>query len=81
MQMTIAILLPFYFIVGCDLADNTINAIHQSRKVICLMSRAYLKSEWCIYGLKIVRVEAMLSRDGNNIVIIVHVDNFPAKDL
>lgn len=69
------------FVIGCDIADNITNSIHQSRKVVCLISRAFIKYKWCIYELNISHVESLWSRGGDNIVIIVQIDDLLARDL
>ncbi|XP_063422298.1 toll-like receptor 4 [Mytilus trossulus] len=65
------------FIPGCDIADNIINAIHQSRKVIFIITEAFLKSEWCMYELHMAHTENVISRQGTNMLILVFKEDIP----
>ena len=69
------------FIPGCDISDNITNAIHESEKIVCLITKKFLESEWCNYELNIARVEGMWSRGGENMIIIVLMENISKKDL
>ncbi|CAC5380469.1 Toll-like receptor 4 [Mytilus coruscus] len=65
------------FIPGCDIADNIINAIHQSRKVVFIITEAFLKSEWCIYEIHMAHIENVMSRQGTNMLILVFKEEIP----
>ncbi|XP_052090822.1 toll-like receptor 4 [Mytilus californianus] len=67
------------FIPGCDIADNIINAIHQSRKVIFIITEAFLKSEWCMYEVHMAHTENVMSRQGTNMLILVFKEKIPQK--
>ncbi|CAC5379727.1 unnamed protein product [Mytilus coruscus] len=67
------------FIPGCDIADNIINAIHQSRKVIFIITEAFLKSEWCMYEVHMAHTENVMSRQGINMLILVFKEEIPQK--
>ncbi|CAC5382981.1 unnamed protein product [Mytilus coruscus] len=69
------------FIPGCDISDNITNAIHESEKIVCLITQKFLESEWCNYELNIARVEGMWSRGGKNMIIIVLMENISKNDL
>ncbi|XP_052081800.1 toll-like receptor 4 [Mytilus californianus] len=69
------------FIPGCDISDNITNAIHESEKIVCLITQKFLESEWCNYELNIARVEGMWSRSGKNMIIIVLMENISKNDL
>lgn len=45
------------------------------------MSRAFLRSAWCMYELNISRVEGMWSRGGDNMIIIFQVDDMPIEEM
>lgn len=59
------------FIPGCDIADNIVNAIHHSRKVIFIVTPSFLKSKWCIYELNMAYMEYQVSRQGVECMIMV----------
>ncbi|VDI00028.1 Hypothetical predicted protein [Mytilus galloprovincialis] len=69
------------FIPGCNISDNITNAIHESEKIVCLITQKFLESEWCNYELNIARVEGMWARGGENMIIIVVMENISKKDL
>ncbi|XP_062579321.1 toll-like receptor 4 [Saccostrea cucullata] len=59
------------FIPGTDIADNITNAIHSSRRTVCIMTSHFLNSYWCMFELKMAQMEAIYSRNGKNILILV----------
>ncbi|CAC5382204.1 unnamed protein product [Mytilus coruscus] len=69
------------FIPGCDVADNIINAIHNSRKVIFIVTPAFLKSKWCIYELNMAYMEYVVSRQGVNCMIMVIKEKIKERDI
>ncbi|XP_052081445.1 toll-like receptor 4 [Mytilus californianus] len=68
------------FIPGCDIADNIINAIHNSRKVIFIVT-PFLKSKWCIYELNMAYMEYVVSRQGVNCMIMVIKEKIKERDI
>ena len=69
------------FMVGHAVTDNIINAIQSSRKTVILLSKAFLKSKWCLYEFHMSRMESIYSRDGNSSVIVVMLENTPPDKL
>ncbi|VDI43161.1 Hypothetical predicted protein [Mytilus galloprovincialis] len=69
------------FIPGCDIADNIVNAIHNSRKVIFVVTPAFLKSKWCIYELNMAYMEYVVSRQGVNCMIMVIKEKIKERDI
>lgn len=59
------------FIPGTDIADNIVNAIHQSRRTLCVLSSHFFDSYWCMYELNMARMESIYSRKGSNILCLV----------
>ncbi|CAC5363656.1 TLR13 [Mytilus coruscus] len=69
------------FIPGNEIAENIINGIHHSRKTICLITREFLKSNWCNYEFNIARMEGICSRERENIIIVILMEDIPFKQL
>ncbi|VDI43160.1 toll-like receptor 1 [Mytilus galloprovincialis] len=69
------------FIPGCDIADNIVNAIHHSRKVIFIVTPSFLKSKWCIYELNMAYMEYQVSRQGVDCMIMVIKDKIRERDI
>ncbi|XP_061190213.1 toll-like receptor 4 [Saccostrea echinata] len=53
------------FIPGTDIADNITNAIHNSKRTVCVLTSDYIKSYWCNFELNMARMEAIYSREGS----------------
>ncbi|VDI78055.1 toll-like receptor 13 [Mytilus galloprovincialis] len=69
------------FIPGNEIAENIINGIHHSRKTICVITREFLKSTWCNYEFNIARTEGICSRERENIIIVILMEDIPFKEL
>uniref|UniRef100_K1QC90 Toll-like receptor 13 n=1 Tax=Magallana gigas TaxID=29159 RepID=K1QC90_MAGGI len=52
------------FIPGVDIAENITIAIHNSRRIILIMTSDFLKSQWCMFELNMARMESLYSREG-----------------
>ena len=63
------------------ISENIINGIHNSRKMVCLITRAFLQSDWCNYEFNIARIESMWSRRGKNVIIIILMEDIPLKEM
>ncbi|XP_062579910.1 toll-like receptor 4 [Saccostrea cucullata] len=64
------------FIIGVNIAENITNAIHNSKRSVCFLSKAFLESEFCIYEAQMARMESIY-RGGETTLFVVLVD----KDL
>ena len=69
------------FIPGLDIAENITNAIHKSRRTICVLSRNYIKSHWCMYELNMGRMESIYSREGNDVLFLVLYEGIEASSM
>jgi hypothetical protein len=67
------------FIPGTNIADNVANAIHNSRRTVCLLTPNFLDSYWCMYELNMARMESIYSRDGDNVLCLVIIDKNVVK--
>ncbi|KAK3101375.1 hypothetical protein FSP39_003089 [Pinctada imbricata] len=59
------------FIPGFEIGENITNAIHRSRKTICVISSNYLNSHWCKFEFNMARMENIYSRNGNNCLMFI----------
>ena len=64
------------FLPGYDIAENIANAIHDSRKVVCIMSNNFLRSEWCMYEFNMALMERVHARDGDDMLVLVLMKEF-----
>ncbi|XP_052081447.1 toll-like receptor 4 [Mytilus californianus] len=69
------------FIPGCDIADNIINAIHQSRKVIFVVTPSFMKSKWCRFEQHMAYMEYAVSRQGVDCIIMVIKEKISERDI
>ncbi|XP_062612003.1 toll-like receptor 4 [Saccostrea cucullata] len=69
------------FIPGTDIADNITNAIHISKRTICILTSHYLKSYWCNYEMNMARMEAVYSRKSADVLFFVILQKSVVKEL
>ena len=65
------------FIAGEFVGDNIIKAVTNSRKTLIVLSKDFLKSQWCMYELNMARMEA-ISR-GESVICVIKKENIPTK--
>lgn len=64
---------------GEFVSDNIMQAITTSRKTLILMSKPFLKSDWCIFEMNMARMEAI--KTGRNVVCLVILEEVPTSNL
>ena len=69
------------FIPGLDIAENITNAIHKSRRTVCILSKNFIKSHWCMYELNMARMESIYSREGNDVLFLVLYEGIEASSM
>ena len=67
------------FIPGFDIAENIANAIHESRKVVCVLSNSFLTSSWCMYEFNMALMERIQRSDGENMLFLIRLKDFDVK--
>ncbi|VDI57030.1 Hypothetical predicted protein [Mytilus galloprovincialis] len=68
------------FIVGKSIAENVVNAIDSSRKVIFIITHNFLKSTWGSYEMEMTRMHAF-QKGRENMVIVVVKDDIKVTDM
>uniref|UniRef100_UPI003AAE7AF3 toll-like receptor 12 n=1 Tax=Centroberyx gerrardi TaxID=166262 RepID=UPI003AAE7AF3 len=65
------------FEVGKGIVDNIAESIYSSRKTVCVLSRRYLRSDWCSLELK-VATHRLLSEHSHQLILIFleHISPF-----
>lgn len=70
------------FSVGEDIAENVLQSIEDSRKVILIVSNAFAVSQWCHFEL-IMAQTRILKSDFDNLVLVlleeIHESNLPPR--
>ena len=67
------------FIPGRDIAHEILRCIDSSRKVIFVVTRSFLKSDWTNYELEMARLHAF--RSGRSGLIIILKDGLQVKEM
>ena len=69
------------FLPGYDIAENIANAIHDSRKIVCVISNSYLSSHWCMYEFNMALMERIHGREGEDMLMLVLTKTFDTKNV
>ncbi|XP_059195236.1 toll-like receptor 21 [Centropristis striata] len=60
------------FELGRDIVDNIVSAVYNSRKTICVVSRSFLRSEWC--SLEIQLASYRLFDEHRDVLLLVFLE-------
>lgn len=69
------------FIAGNEIAANITEAIHRSRKTVCIITPNFLNSYWCMFEFNMARMESIYSRNSENILYLIFLEQIPTKRL
>ncbi|XP_052105591.1 toll-like receptor 4 [Mytilus californianus] len=69
------------FLPGQEITVNITNAIHDSRKTVCIITRKFLESYYCMFEFNMARMENIYSRDGRNIIFLVFLEQIQPKEM
>ena len=69
------------FYAGNAVTDNIINAIKSSKTTVVILTKAYLKSKWCLYEFHMARMESIYSRDGKSVLVVVMLEHVPPNKM
>ncbi|XP_063425695.1 toll-like receptor 4 [Mytilus trossulus] len=69
------------FLPGQDITVNITNAIHESRKTVCIITRKFFESHYCMFEFNMARMENIHSRDGRNIIFLVFLEQIQPKEM
>ncbi|XP_061165747.1 toll-like receptor 4 [Saccostrea echinata] len=69
------------FIPGTEIMDNITNAVHCSRRTVCIMTSHFLDSYWCMFELNMARMEAIYSRKGRNVLFLIILEKNAMKNV
>ncbi|CAG2215888.1 CD282 [Mytilus edulis] len=67
------------FVPGKFIADNIIDTIKVSRKIVFVVSRSFLDSEWCQYELDMARMH--MFQQNREMLIIILLEDIPNRKL
>ncbi|CAG2205669.1 unnamed protein product [Mytilus edulis] len=69
------------FIPGEEITQNIISGIQNSRKTICIISRSFLESYYCMFEFNMARMEGIHSRNGKNVLFLVFYEKLLPEEL
>ncbi|XP_071139089.1 toll-like receptor 4 [Mytilus edulis] len=69
------------FIPGEEITTNITNAIHESRKTICIVSKQFFDSYYCMFEFNMARMESIYSRDRRNIIFLIFVEQILPQNM
>lgn len=67
------------FELGRDIVDNIVKAVYSSRKTICVVSRNFLRSEWC--SLEIQLASYRLFDEHRDVLLLVFLEPISDRQL
>ncbi|CAG2196158.1 unnamed protein product [Mytilus edulis] len=69
------------FVPGEEITHNITNSIHESRKTICIITRSFIESYYCMFEFNMARMESIYSRGGQSILFLVFYEQLGPQDL
>ncbi|KAJ8268060.1 hypothetical protein COCON_G00132320 [Conger conger] len=63
------------FRVGAAILDNIETAIYSSRRTLCVVSRDFLRSEWCSMEFQLASLRLLCDR--NDVLLLVFLEHIP----
>ncbi|XP_071015251.1 toll-like receptor 13 [Oncorhynchus clarkii lewisi] len=67
------------FQLGKDIVDNITDSLYSSRHTLCVVSRHYLRSNWCSLELRLATLRLLVEH--RDILILVFLEDIPPRQL
>ncbi|XP_052085922.1 toll-like receptor 4 [Mytilus californianus] len=69
------------FLPGEEITANITNAIHESKKTICIISKSFFQSYYCMFEYNMALTEGIYEREEQNVLILVFYEQIMPRDL
>ncbi|CAH1789763.1 unnamed protein product [Owenia fusiformis] len=67
------------FTPGEFIADNIVNSINESRKLMFVITEEFIKSQWCAFELEMAHLRQFDEK--KNLIVLIFLDKIPKKKL
>ncbi|XP_013384396.1 toll-like receptor 13 [Lingula anatina] len=67
------------FLPGEDIEENIIQSISQSRKTVLVISRNFVRSNWCYFEMKMARMR--LFEEGKDVLVLILLEDIPFREM
>lgn len=68
-----------FYSIGQYIASNILDAIQKSRRILIVLTRALLESDWCNYELQMALMEE--AHTGRDVLLFLLYENLPKHEL
>ncbi|CAC5411112.1 unnamed protein product [Mytilus coruscus] len=69
------------FVPGEEINHNITRSIHESKKTICIITKDFLDSHFCMFEFNMARMESIYSRNGQSVLFLVFYEQILPKEL
>ncbi|XP_052075452.1 toll-like receptor 4 [Mytilus californianus] len=69
------------FLPGAAINDNITQAIQRSRKTICIITRSFIESYYCMFELNMARMESIHRKKDKSLIFLVFYDQLQPEEL
>ncbi|CAH1789325.1 unnamed protein product [Owenia fusiformis] len=67
------------FIPGKFIADNIVDSIKESRKMMFIISKRFIESQWCAFELEMAHLRQF--EEKKNLIVLIFLEKIPKKKL
>ncbi|CAN0345175.1 unnamed protein product [Lampetra fluviatilis] len=67
------------FVPGKDIVENIMDGIYASRRTLCIVTRSYLRSEWCSKELQVAAFR--LFEENQDVLVLLFLERIPHNEL